>query len=70
MEYRKKGIGGSDVAAIMGSLHLPLSGICFTTKQVCSRSFRRKSESNWLPRKSDTGWKIWGRNLFQKTGLE
>ena len=41
LDYRKKGIGGSDAAAIMGVSRLQPKEISFTTKQVSVRLFRK-----------------------------
>lgn len=41
LDYRKKGIGGSDAAAIMGVSPFATKRDLFTTKQVSVRLFRR-----------------------------
>ncbi|MEI3471969.1 MAG: YqaJ viral recombinase family protein [Blautia faecis] len=71
LEYRKKGIGGSDVAAIMGiSPFATIRDLFYNKTGVQPVISARKRKATGLPRKSDPAGRSGGRNLFQKTGLE
>ena len=65
LEYRKKGIGGSDVAAIMGISPFATIRDLFYNKTGVQPVIQEEEESNWVAK--EVGHRrSGGRNLFQK----
>ena len=62
LDYRRKGIGGSDAAAIMGVSPFATKRDLFYDKTGI-RPVLQENEDNWVA-KEDTGWKIWSQRYF------
>lgn len=67
LEYRKKGIGGSDVAAIMGISPFATIRDLFYNKTGVQPVIQEEEESNWVAKEvGHRAGRSGGRNLFQK----
>ena len=66
LDYRKKGIGGSDVAAIMGISPFATIRDLYNNKVGILPAIPEEEESNWLQRKSDIGWKILSQKFLSE----
>ena len=66
LEYRKKGIGGSDVAAIMGISPFATIRDLFYNKTGVQPVIQEEEESNWVAKEVGPAGRSGGRNLFQK----
>ena len=58
LAFRRLGIGGSDVAAIMGISPFATSRDLYYDK-IGVTPVIEEPEANWLPRNLDTDWRIW-----------